>query len=123
MNWRNDVKATQKIAALKATTAATLANLPSDATSKSQRLARHVGRNRVVNAATATLANLPTDLGRNRILDTAASAAFWSVSLPHWRRMYRAGKVPQPIKIGTRKLGWRLGSLIDALEAREPTAA
>ena len=109
MNWRNDVLRAN--AGRKATTTATLANLPTN-----------LRRNRVVNTATATLANLPTDLGRNRILDTAASAAFWSVSLPHWRRMYRAGTVPPPIKIGSRKLGWRLGSLIDALEAREANA-
>ena len=70
-------------------------------------------------AITATLANLPSDLGRDRIFSTAASAAFWGVSVPHWRRMYRDGKVPRPIKIGERKLGWRLGTLIDGLKARE----
>ena len=60
------------------------------------------------------LANLPSDLGRNRILSAAASAAFWGVSLPHWRRLYRAGKVPPPIKVGERKLGWRVVVLTDA---------
>jgi predicted DNA-binding transcriptional regulator AlpA len=74
-------------------------------------------------AITATLANLPSDLGRNRILDAAASAAFWGVSLAHWRRMYRTGAVPAPIKVGERKLGWRVGALVDALKAREPTTA
>jgi predicted DNA-binding transcriptional regulator AlpA len=71
----------------------------------------------------ATLANLPTDLGRDRILSAAASAAFWGVSLPHWRRMYRTGAVPKPIKVGERKLGWRVGVLTDALKAREPTTS
>ena len=39
-------------------------------------------------AVAATLANLPSDLGRNRVLDAAASAEFWGLSLPHWRRLY-----------------------------------
>ena len=70
-------------------------------------------------AIAATLANLPIDLGRSRILDAAAAAVFWGVSLPHWRRLYRAGKVPRPIKIGERKLGWRIGVLSDGLAARD----
>lgn len=74
-------------------------------------------------AIAATLANLPSDLGRSRILDAAAASAFWGVSLPHFRRLYRAGKVPRPIKIGERKLGWRIGALADALEARASAAA
>jgi predicted DNA-binding transcriptional regulator AlpA len=74
-------------------------------------------------AITATLANLPSDLGRNRILDAATASEFWGVSLAHWRRMYRIGAVPKPIKIGERKLGWRIGTLADALEARERAAA
>jgi predicted DNA-binding transcriptional regulator AlpA len=73
-------------------------------------------------AIAATLANLPSDLGRSRILDTAEASAFWGVSLPHWRRLYRTGKVPHPIKVGERRLGWRVGALADALNARERTA-
>jgi predicted DNA-binding transcriptional regulator AlpA len=69
-------------------------------------------------ATAATLANLPSDLARSRVLNAAASAAFWGVSLPHWRRLYRKGKVPQPIKVGERKLGWRIGALADALAVR-----
>ena len=70
----------------------------------------------------ATLSSLPAELRRDRILSAAASATFWGVSLPHWRRLYRAGKVPHPIKIGERKLGWRIGTLADALEARASAA-
>jgi predicted DNA-binding transcriptional regulator AlpA len=73
-------------------------------------------------AIEATLSSLPTELRRDRILSAAASAAYWGVSLPHWRRLYRAGKVPHPIKIGERKLGWRIGALADALEARASAA-
>jgi predicted DNA-binding transcriptional regulator AlpA len=65
------------------------------------------------------LNTLPPDLGRNRILDSRNAAEFWGVSLPHWRRLYRAGKVPPPIPIGDRKKGWRVGALIDGLASRE----
>ena len=51
-----------------------------------------------------------------RILDSAQAAEFWGVSLPHWRRLYREGKVPRGIRIGVRKLGWRVSDLIDAPE-------
>lgn len=74
-------------------------------------------------AVAAILSNLPSDLGRNRVLDAEASAAFWGVSLPHWRRLYRAGKVPRPLKVGERKLGWRVGVLADALAARDAQTA
>jgi predicted DNA-binding transcriptional regulator AlpA len=68
------------------------------------------------------LNTLPPDLGRNRVLDSRKSAEFWGVSLPHWRRLYRAGKVPPPIRIGDRKYGWRLGDLIDELAERAKTS-
>jgi predicted DNA-binding transcriptional regulator AlpA len=77
-------------------------------------------RNAIV---TGILNNLPPELARTRILPTHASAAFWGVSEPHWRRLYRAGKVPQPIKIGDRKLGWHVGDLADALAVRETVDA
>jgi predicted DNA-binding transcriptional regulator AlpA len=64
------------------------------------------------------LDSFPTDLTRSRILDSAQASAFWGVSTAHWRRLYRAGKVPSPIRIGDRKLGWRIGDLVDALAER-----
>jgi predicted DNA-binding transcriptional regulator AlpA len=66
---------------------------------------------------------LPSDLARHRILSSAEAAEFWNVSLPHWRRLYRMGKVPKPIRIGDRKLGWQFGGLIDALAERAREAA
>jgi predicted DNA-binding transcriptional regulator AlpA len=106
MNWSDDVLRTN--AGRKATEA------------RAAQAAQKIAALKATTAA--TLANLPPDLGRNRILDTAASAAFWSISLPHWRRLYRTGKVPKPIKIGARKLGWRVGTLVDALAEREANA-
>jgi predicted DNA-binding transcriptional regulator AlpA len=61
---------------------------------------------------------LPPELSRNRILGAADAAAFWGVSVPHWRRLYRAKQVPRPIRLSERRLGWRVGDLVDALAAR-----
>jgi len=73
--------------------------------------------------AEITLASLPAALAEKRILNAPEAALFWGVSLPHWRRMYRLGKVPAPIKVSDRKLGWQVGSLAEALKAREQAAA
>jgi len=61
---------------------------------------------------------LPPQLEAARVVSAAQAAAYWGVSLPHWRRLYRAGRVPRPIKVGERKLGWRSGDLLAAIEAR-----
>jgi predicted DNA-binding transcriptional regulator AlpA len=76
------------------------------------------------------LSSLPPELMRSRILDSAQTAEFIGLSLPHFRRRYRAGTAPIPIKIGERKFGWRVGDLVDWLDDRsrqtrvsEPEAA
>jgi predicted DNA-binding transcriptional regulator AlpA len=61
---------------------------------------------------------LSPEAERNRILDSAQASAFWGVSRSHWRRLYRSQQVPTPIKIGERKLGWRVGDLINGLNER-----
>jgi predicted DNA-binding transcriptional regulator AlpA len=61
---------------------------------------------------------LPSDLAHHRMVPTVEAASFWGVSVSHWRRLYRAKKVPGPVKIADRKLAWSLGSLIDGLAAR-----
>jgi predicted DNA-binding transcriptional regulator AlpA len=64
---------------------------------------------------TSYLDNLPSEvaaeIAMDRIVGSAEAAAFCGHSLPHWRRLYRAGRVPKPIKIGDRKYGWRLRTL------------
>jgi predicted DNA-binding transcriptional regulator AlpA len=59
---------------------------------------------------------LPTEIVRSRVLDTAEAAAFCNFSVPHWRRLYRARKVPPPMRLSTRKYGWRLGDLVDWID-------
>ncbi len=61
---------------------------------------------------------LPPDIARHKVLNTAEAAAFCNFSIPHWRRLYRAKDVPPPLKLSTRKLGWRLGDLVDWLQAK-----
>ena len=78
---------------------------------------------RAVVDAETKLAALPPALAEGRILNAPEAALFWGVSLPQWRRLYRAGKVPTPIKVSERKLGWRVGALNDALKSRERAAA
>jgi predicted DNA-binding transcriptional regulator AlpA len=70
-----------------------------------------------------SLANIPSDLSRDRLLKTEQAAEFLGLSIPHFRRLYRAKKVPAPIKIGERQYGWRLGALIDFVVAKTEKAA
>ncbi len=67
---------------------------------------------------TNSLDTLPSDIARHKVLNTAEAAAFCNFSIPHWRRLYRAKDVPPPLKLSTRKLGWRLGDLVNWLQAK-----
>ena len=62
--------------------------------------------------------NLSTDLEKSRILNSAQSAKFIGLSIPHFRCLYRCGKAPKPLLIGDRKLGWRAGDLVQWLAER-----
>jgi predicted DNA-binding transcriptional regulator AlpA len=65
-----------------------------------------------------SIENLPADVARHRVFDTRQTCEFVAISIPHWRRLYRAGTAPAPIMLGARKLGWRCGNLIDWLDRR-----
>jgi predicted DNA-binding transcriptional regulator AlpA len=75
------------------------------------------------NAMLNTLQNLPSDVTQHRVLDSKEAAAFLNLSVPHFRRLYRAGAVPKPLAIGARKLGWRCGDLVAWLDQRAKAAA
>jgi len=70
------------------------------------------------NAPPITLDYLPPDMARRRILNTAEAAEFCKLSVPHWRRLYRTGKVPRPVRLSARKYGWRIGDLLDFIDGR-----
>jgi predicted DNA-binding transcriptional regulator AlpA len=71
----------------------------------------------------ATLENLPSDLGRQRLIDTKQVAEFTGFSVVHVRRLCREGRFPAPIKIGLRNNGWVLGGIIDFVAAKSGKAA
>ena len=64
------------------------------------------------------LDTVPAEYARNRVLDSTQAANFLGLSLPHFRRQYRLGKVPKPIRITERKLGWPFGVLNDFVASR-----
>jgi predicted DNA-binding transcriptional regulator AlpA len=66
---------------------------------------------------------LPAELNRDRLLDSEQAALFLGFSLAHFRRLYRSGVVPTPLRIGERKLAWRAGTLADFVAAKESSAA
>jgi predicted DNA-binding transcriptional regulator AlpA len=68
---------------------------------------------------TSNFDSLPVDISRHRVLSAAESAAFLNLSIPHFRRLYRSGDVPAPIKLSARRLGWRVSTLIEWLDARQ----
>lgn len=70
-----------------------------------------------------TLDHLPVDISRQRVISAAEAAAFLNLSLPHFRRLYRSGGVPAPFQLSTRRLGWRVSTLIDWLEVRQSRAS
>jgi predicted DNA-binding transcriptional regulator AlpA len=66
----------------------------------------------------------------DRFLGSAETAAFFNYSLPHFRFLVKTGRLPAPVRISGRKLGWRqslLTEFADAIEAeqqvRPPSAA
>jgi len=61
---------------------------------------------------------LPPDLARNRLLDSTKAAALLGYSLAHFRRLYRTGKIPAPVKINGRKTGWPAWQLLDLASGR-----
>ena len=57
------------------------------------------------------LNELPAELARSRVLCTKDAATYCGLDVQMWRRMMKAGSIPQPLKLSERKFGWRLGDL------------
>src|SRR4051812_18477875 len=81
---------------------------------------RHTPRRHTPEHMRLSAPEAPPLVVMNRIVGAAEAAAFCTLSLSQWRRLPRAGAVPPPIRLGLgrRKLGWRLGALIDFLAAQ-----
>jgi predicted DNA-binding transcriptional regulator AlpA len=65
-----------------------------------------------------SLGVLPLDVARHRILDVKETAVFLSLSVPSVRRLHRERQIPEAVRLSPRRIGWRLGELLDWLEAR-----
>ena len=57
-------------------------------------------------------ADAQSQIAMARIIGSAEAAKFCNLSLAHWLRLTREGKTPAPVRLGSRKLGWRLGQLV-----------
>jgi len=66
---------------------------------------------------------LPPTLEKSRLVSSKQAAVLANFSVPHWRRLYRANKTPRPVRLGQRKLGWRVGDLEEWLEQRANASA
>jgi predicted DNA-binding transcriptional regulator AlpA len=62
---------------------------------------------------------LPDDLTQHRLLNSAQTAKILGFSAVHLRRLVKAGKVPQPVRIGERKLAWRAAEIRAFVEAQQ----
>ncbi len=64
------------------------------------------GQSEVTDARKSAPMVLPASIERNRMLGVEQTAAALGLSVPHVRRLYRMKKIPEPTRIGARKLGW-----------------
>lgn len=66
--------------------------------------------------------DLPPELAGKRVLGSKKSATFVGLSTREWDRRRAAGETPEPVMLGTRKLGYTIESLIAWIEARKRAA-
>ncbi len=66
---------------------------------------------------------IPQIAAQARVLSAKQVAELCGLSLPHFRRLYRTGRVPPPIKIGQRKMGWQYGTVATFLASKTAAAA
>src|SRR3569623_146604 len=65
--------------------------------------------------------NAAHDPAINYVLRSKDAARFIGCSLSHFRRLYAHGKLPAPIRLGERRLGWRIRDLDVWLESQRMT--
>ncbi|MBN9603762.1 MAG: AlpA family phage regulatory protein [Afipia felis] len=65
--------------------------------------------------------NAAHDPAINYVLRSKDAARFIGCSLSHFRRLYAHGKLPAPIRLGERRLGWRIRDLDVWLESQRIT--
>jgi predicted DNA-binding transcriptional regulator AlpA len=65
-----------------------------------------------------SLGAFPLEVARHRILDVKETAVFLSLSVPSVRRLHREKQIPEAVRLSARRIGWKLGDLLEWLEAR-----
>lgn len=68
----------------------------------------------------SALASLPNSIIRHRVLGPKDTAAFLGLTVSQLRRMRVDEILPPPIQFSERRYGWRVGDLIDWLNAGAP---
>lgn len=58
---------------------------------------------------------LPNGLEHQRVLNAQQTAKLFGLSTMTIRRLYWAGKLPPAIRLSQRRLGWRVGDLLQHL--------
>ena len=61
---------------------------------------------------------IPLELMGERVVSTAIAAALLGYSEIHLRRLAKRKMIPSPIRIGERKLGWRVAHLLAFLDSK-----
>jgi predicted DNA-binding transcriptional regulator AlpA len=59
----------------------------------------------------------------HRVVSEARAAELAGVSLVHFRRLRRQSKGPRFVRLGERRLGYRLGDVVDWIDKRLSDAA
>jgi predicted DNA-binding transcriptional regulator AlpA len=67
-------------------------------------------------------ADIPSHLENDRILSVEQVSTMFGISISTLRRLRRAGRFPLEVKLGERRIGWRAGDLVAAIEARRVAA-
>lgn len=58
------------------------------------------------------------EIAANCVIGMKDAAAFLGMSLPTFKRLRAKGEMPNPVRISERKLGWRIGALVDLIRER-----
>ena len=62
--------------------------------------------------------NFSEGLERRRVIAEARAADLAALSLPHFRRLRRASQGPRFVRLGERRVGYRVGDVLDWIDAR-----
>jgi predicted DNA-binding transcriptional regulator AlpA len=68
--------------------------------------------------AAKKITNHEEQIARSRVMSAQEAAKFVGVSLVHFRRIYSSGQGPTIIRLTERRIGFRVGDIVDWIEKR-----